>query len=88
MPNKKGLTFKQRRVHLWLRRLTKRHGKATIRQIAGKAFPGVRPVTKADSWVRNAFRELRPRGLAKQVGRGTYFDPTLDAGKVTAEVRS
>jgi hypothetical protein len=49
-----------------------RGGKLTIREMARSAFPGVRPVEKADSWVRNSLRVLvRDHGVRK-VGRGTY----------------
>lgn len=44
----------------------------TIRQLAWKCFPGVRPVTKADSWVRNALRILVRDGYASRKARGTY----------------
>jgi hypothetical protein len=44
----------------------------SIRQLARACFPGVRPITKADSRVRNALRRPRATGVVKQVGPGTY----------------
>ncbi len=44
----------------------------TIRELARKCFPGVRPREKADSQVRNHLRVLVPRGEARKVRRGTY----------------
>jgi hypothetical protein len=41
-------------------------------ELARKAFPGVRPIIKANSWVRNQLRGLVRAKLAKRVGRGTY----------------
>lgn len=48
----------------------------TIRELARKCFPGVRPVEKADSWVRNALRKLVAIRAAKKVNRGTYRGTT------------
>lgn len=47
-------------------------GPASIRNVARACFPGVRPVTKADSWVRNALRILVRDGYASRKARGTY----------------
>jgi orotidine-5'-phosphate decarboxylase len=43
-----------------------------IRQLTRQVFPGVRPVEKGDSQVRNTLRALVCRGLVQKVGRGTY----------------
>jgi hypothetical protein len=44
----------------------------TIRELAHKLFPGVRPQERADSHVRNALRGPRANKSVKRVGRGTY----------------
>lgn len=58
----------------------------TIRELAREAFPGVRPVTKADSKVRNALRRPVARGLVERLERGLvrsmpqpYFAPAPPA---------
>jgi predicted transcriptional regulator len=43
-----------------------------LREIARACFPGVRPVEKADSQVRNQLRTLRRDQLVKKIARGTY----------------
>lgn len=50
----------------------KRSGKIKIADLARKAFPGVRPLTKANSWVRNQLRGLVAHKLAKKIDKGTY----------------
>lgn len=43
-----------------------------IRAIAKSCFPGVRPITKADSRTRNALRFLRAHDEIEQCEKGTY----------------
>lgn len=47
-------------------------GPVTIKQLGHRAFPGVRPATKAQSWVRNQLRGLVANKQAKRVDDGTY----------------
>lgn len=56
----------------------------TIREAARKCFPGVRPVEKADSQVRNAFRRLKRMALLTKVARGTY--EATEKGKAHGQV--
>ena len=51
----------------------KKTKKSTIEVITKTAFPGVRPVTRANSWVRNQLRGLRAAHLIKRVAAGTYI---------------
>lgn len=44
----------------------------TLKQLRRKAFPGVRPITKADSQVRNSLRKPRKLRLIKRVEAGKY----------------
>jgi predicted transcriptional regulator len=54
-------------------KVIKSQGVATIREIATKEFPGVRPIQKADSRVRNALRKLVKAQLVMKTDRGAYF---------------
>jgi hypothetical protein len=51
----------------------KKTKKSTIEVITKTAFPGVRPITRANSWVRNQLRGLRAAHLIKRVASGTYI---------------
>lgn len=63
------LNWKQDRVWLFL---LERGAPMTIRQLARRCFPGVRPVAKADSQVRNSLRRLVRERLVRKVADGTY----------------
>lgn len=44
----------------------------SIAELARLVFPGVRPASRANSWVRNALRRLRGLGVAIKVASGCY----------------
>lgn len=44
----------------------------TIRELARKCFPGVRPASKADSQVRNSLRKPTRLRMIKKAGEGAY----------------
>ena len=60
-------------------------GKTTIRDVARKCFPGVRPVEKADSQVRNNVRRLVRDGLVQRAKRKAEALRAYGAYEVTAE---
>jgi hypothetical protein len=68
MPEKQSLNRKELKVVDVLHK----RGPLTIRQMARLCFPGVRPITKADSQTRNSLRRPLRDGLVKRVGHGTY----------------
>lgn len=69
MTNMDDLNWKEQRV---VEALQQKQDKLTIRELARACFPGVRPVEKADSQVRNALRKPRKLKLVRKVGEGTY----------------
>jgi hypothetical protein len=61
-----SLSWKQKRVVDNLRTVEY----ATLGWLARKCFPGVRPVKKANSWVRNSVRKPVRLGLIERVKPG------------------
>jgi len=57
------------------------NGESTLRDISRACFPGVRPVEKADSQVRNNLRRIRDtlggKALVKRVKRGVFVATDL-----------
>ena len=69
-------------------KVIKSRGVATIREIASKQFPGVRPITKADSRVRNALRKLVKAQLVMKTDRGAYFFTSVIPAKPTKKKKN
>jgi hypothetical protein len=44
----------------------------TIRELARACFQSIRPIVRADSWVKNALRRLVVGSYVRKVARGTY----------------
>jgi hypothetical protein len=65
----KPMTERESRILSALKRARK---PLTIREMAREAFPGIRPVERADTTVRNSLRRHRDDKTIKQTGRGTY----------------
>lgn len=87
--NGSNLNWKEERVVKALRTVEY----ATIRWVARKCFPGVRPATKADSQVRNSVRKPIKIGLVARHARGVLRAaqlPLIDdaPAPATAEVQA
>lgn len=64
-----GLNWKEKRV---VTTLKKSRRPLTIRELTRRCFPGVRPVEKGDSQVRNSLRKPVRDAIVRKVGAGTY----------------
>jgi hypothetical protein len=90
---KKQLSFNEERVLDVLKGKTFIKGKKfeaqrkySLDDIARRGFRHVRPLERANSWVRNALRGLVAAKLVRKVGRGTYA-PTLKGAQTSTDSR-